>query len=208
MVQVELTGQKAELLREVLVHYLSDLRMEVAYSQKKEFRDFLRKRGDWLEEILRDLEKRLAEGGREMISIDRLRKIDILEGLTDWELKIVSQFFHEENVPQGVPLFEEGQRADRLFILEEGEISIQLPGGEMYNLHLPGKIVGWSFLVPPHRYTASARTTAPSKLLIIQSPDFYYLIHKEPRMGVKVMANLAQVVARRLAQWTGQGSVA
>jgi hypothetical protein len=205
MVQVELTELKAELMREVLVNYLSYLRMEIAYSQKKEFRDFVKKRGDSLEEILKDLDQKLAQGGRAMINIDRLRKVDILQGLTDWELKIIAQFFKDENFPESMTLFEEGQRADRLFILEEGEISIQLSKGERYSLHTPGKIVGWSFLVPPNRYTASAETTAPSRLLVMESPDFYYLIHKEPRMGVKVMANLAQVVASRLAQWTGPG---
>jgi hypothetical protein len=45
---------------------------------------------------------------------------------------------------------------------------------------------------------------APSKLLVIKSPDFYYLIHKEPKMGVKVMGNLAQVVAGRLSQLRGR----
>ncbi len=38
----------------------------------------------------------------------------------------------------------------------------------------------------------------------MQSPDFYYLIQKEPRMGVKVMGNLAQVAVGRLLQVPGQ----
>ncbi len=205
MVQVDLTEQKAELLREVLVNYLSDLRVEIAYTQRKELREFLRKRGESLEELLQFIEKKLAEGGRDMISIDRLRKVDVLQSLTDWELKIVAQFLKEENAPEGITLFEEGQKADRLFILEGGEISVQYPGAEPYIINGPGKILGWSFLVPPHRYTASAETNVPSKLLVMKSPDFYYLIHKEPRMGVKVMSNLAQVVAGRLTQRMGQG---
>jgi hypothetical protein len=205
VVQVELTEQKAALLREVLVNYLSDLRVEVAYTQRKELRDFLKRRGESLEELLQFIEKKLAEGGRETISIDRLRKVDVLQSLTDWELKIVAQFLKEENIPGGISLFEEGQKADRLFILEEGEVSIQFPRGEPYHINGPGKILGWSFLVPPHLYTASAETKAPSKLLVMKSPDFYYLIHKEPRMGVKVMSNLAQVVAGRLTQRTVQG---
>ena len=52
-------------------------------------------------------------------------------------------------------------------------------------------------MVPPYRYTASAQTTSPSRFLVIKSPDFYYLIHKEPKMGVKVMDNLAQIMASR-----------
>ncbi len=205
MVQVELSEQKAELLREVLVSSVSNLRVEIAYSQRKEFRDFLKKRGDQLEELLQVLEKKLAQAGRSTVNIDRLRKADVLQGLTDWELKVIAQFFREETVDGGVTLFEEGQKADRLFILEEGEISVQIPNGESYQIHSPGKIIGWSFLIPPNRYTASGSTMAPSKLLVIDSPDFYYLIYKEPRMGVKVMANLAEVVAGRLTQWAGQG---
>ena len=205
MVQVELSDQRAELLREVLVSYLSNLRVEIAYSQRKEFRDFLKKRGDELEDLFQVLEKKLAQGGRSPINIDRLRKVDVLQGLTDWELKVIAQFFKEETVAEGVTLFEEGQKADRLFILEEGEISVQIPNGESYQIHSPGKIIGWSFLIPPNRYTASGATMVASKLLVIESPDFYYLIYKEPRMGVKIMANLAQVVASRLTQWAGQG---
>jgi CRP-like cAMP-binding protein len=70
--------------------------------------------------------------------------------------------------------------------------------GSRYDIDTPGKIVGWSFLAPPFLYTASAVTTIPSKVLVIKSPDFYYLIHKEPKMGMKVMNNLAQVIASRL----------
>ncbi len=35
-------------------------------------------------------------------------------------------------------------------------------------------------------------------MLVIKSPDFYYLIHEEPKMGAKLMDNIAQVVASRL----------
>lgn len=200
MVQIELNGEMAEVLREVLVSYLTDLRMEIAYTHRKEFRDFLKKRGEVLEKFLLRLDKELAAAGREMINIDRLRNVDIFQGLTDWELKIVSQFFQEEKKDQGVILFREGERADRLFILEEGAVSLSREAGEEYDIGLPWKIVGWSFLVPPNRYTASAITKVPSKLLVIKSPVFYYLIYKEPKMGVKIMANLAQVVAGRLSQ--------
>ena len=130
MVQVELTDPKAELLREVLVSYLSDLRMEIAYSQQRELRDFLKKRGDQLEELLQMVERELGQKGRNMVNIDRLRRVDVLLGLTDWELKVVAQFLREQAVPEGVTLFEEGQKADRLFILEEGEVSVRLPRGE------------------------------------------------------------------------------
>ena len=82
MIGIELTEEMAEIWREVLVNYLSELRIEIAYTHRKEFREFLKIRGELLERSLLGLEKELAAGGREMISIDKLRTVDIFQGLT------------------------------------------------------------------------------------------------------------------------------
>jgi len=197
MIQTELTPENAELMREILGNHLLQLRIEIANTDRNEYREFLAKRGQFLEEFLQGLEKKLIAKGKEVIPIDRLRNVDIFQGLTDWELKIIS-FFHEENFPEGVTICEEGERADRLFILEQGAVAIQFKNGEHYEIRSSGKTIGWSFLVSPNRYTASATTIAPSKVLVINSPDFYYVMQQEPKMGVKVMENLAQVVASRM----------
>jgi CRP/FNR family cyclic AMP-dependent transcriptional regulator len=133
-----------------------------------------------------------------MVPIERIRNVEIFQGLKDEELKVVAQFCQELQVPENNRLCEGGARADRLFILEEGTVSIRFERGATFEIHGPGKILGWSFLVPPNRYTASAVTVTPSRLLIIKSPDFYQLIHKDSRMGFKIMDNLAQVVSGRL----------
>jgi CRP-like cAMP-binding protein len=198
MIQIELTHENVEMLREILASHLSQLRMELACTDRRDFRDYLKKRGEFLEGFIRDLERELSAAGKGLISIDRLRAVEIFQGLTDWDLKIVAQFFHEEQIQPGVLLCKEGEMADRLFILEEGGVTLTTQKGESYELRTPGKIIGWSFLVSPNLYTATAKTRTSCSLLVMKSPDFYYLIHKEPKMGVKVMDNLARVVASRL----------
>ena len=101
-----------------------------------------------------------------MIALDSLRNVDIFQGLSDEELGIVCRFCLEENVPVGVTLCAEGTRADKLFILQQGAVSIQFKKGANYSIQTPGKILGWSFLIPPNRYTASVVTIAPSLSLI------------------------------------------
>ncbi|MDI6752850.1 MAG: cyclic nucleotide-binding domain-containing protein [Thermodesulfobacteriota bacterium] len=133
-----------------------------------------------------------------MIQIERLRNVEIFQGLREEELKIVVQFCQEEMVPEGVTLCEEGARASKLFILEQGAISISFKKGVNFAIQTPGKILGWSFLIPPNRYTASAVTILPSKVLVINSPKFYELVHKDSKIGLKIMDNLAQVVASRM----------
>jgi CRP/FNR family cyclic AMP-dependent transcriptional regulator len=197
MAQIELTQVEIDLLREILQRYLSELTMEIAHSDRKDFREFLSKRREFMEDFIQRLDRELAAGKRELIGTDRLRKIEILQGLTEWELQSIDPFFQEEIIPVGISLCEEGARADQLYILEKGSVSIRSKTLGQLEINAPGKFVGWSFLVPPYRYTASASITTPSKFLVIKSPDFYYLIHREPKMGVKVMDNLAQIMASR-----------
>jgi hypothetical protein len=204
MVQIELSPEKAAILQEVLVSYLSEFRLEINSIQGEEFQEFLRRRSDLMEGLLERLENGLRASGKPSISTDRLRKVDILQGLTDWELKSVSQFFQGERFSAGVTLCREGESADRLFVLEEGAVSIRMQGREAVTMETSGKTVGCSFLVPPNRYTATATTLTSADMLVIKSPDFSYLIHKAPRMGIKIMANLAQVVAGRLTMFKGR----
>ena len=140
----------------------------------------------------------IAPGRGKLISADRLRKVDFLQGLAEGELRSITHFFEEENVGVGVTLCQEGARAERLYVLEQGRISIISKNSRQYHIDTPGKTVGWSFLVPPFLYTASAVTTAPSKLLVIKSRDFYDFIHNDSQMELKVLSNMTQVIASRL----------
>jgi len=133
-----------------------------------------------------------------LVTLERLKKVEIFTGLSDEELELVMKFCEEIEVPAGFTLCAEGSRADKLFILETGSVSIKFSKGVEFEISTPGKILGWSFLVPPNRYTASAITNSPSKLLVIKSPDFYALVHQNTQMGLKIMDNLAQVVAKRM----------
>jgi hypothetical protein len=198
MAGIELTQTEMNMLRDILKKHLSELTFEVAFTHRKDFLEFLERRKEFIEDFIQRLERQLAFEKREGVSFDRLRKVDFLQGLEEGELQGIAQFFEEEDIAAGVTLCEEGERADRLYVLDQGKVSIRSKKGRQYDIDTPGKIVGWSFLMPPFLYTASATTVTPSKVLVIKSPDFYFLIHKEPKMGMKVVSNLAQVIASRL----------
>jgi len=198
MAQIEMTQDEIEMLRDIMRKQLSELTLETAFTHRKDFREYLKRRKEFMESLVGRLEKEFASGRTKVVSIDRLRKVDILEGLAEEELQSIAQYFEEENVNTGVTLCEEGAKAERLYVLEQGTVSVSFKAGVQYDIDVPGRIVGWSFLVPPFLYTASAVVKTPSKILVIKSPDFYYVIHKEPKMGMKVINNLARVIASRL----------
>ncbi len=55
---------------------------------------------------------------------------------------------------------------------------------------------GLSYLID-FLYIDSPQTTSLSRFMVIKGPDFYCLIHKEPKMGVKGMDNLARIMSSR-----------
>ncbi len=57
MIELKLTNEEADMLKDVLTSYVSDLRMEIADTDKFDFREGLKKR----ETFLKDLISRLSE---------------------------------------------------------------------------------------------------------------------------------------------------
>jgi hypothetical protein len=68
MAQIELNREKVEILREILRSHLSELRMEIANTDTKDFREFLRKRIEFGEQFVYVLEKESAGAPREVAS--------------------------------------------------------------------------------------------------------------------------------------------
>lgn len=58
MIQITLETHEATILGEILEAYLSDLRMEIADTDRKDFRETLKERKDVIKELLKVLPKR------------------------------------------------------------------------------------------------------------------------------------------------------
>ncbi|HOC38620.1 MAG TPA: hypothetical protein PKJ77_05035 [Thermodesulfobacteriota bacterium] len=56
MVHIELTSQEAAGLREILERYLLDLKVEIADTDDKEFRNYLRERQELMQSVIHRLE--------------------------------------------------------------------------------------------------------------------------------------------------------
>ena len=61
MVDFQLNDKECGMLREILGAYLSDLRMEIANTDSKDFRDDLKEREVFLKELLLRLEGRTGQ---------------------------------------------------------------------------------------------------------------------------------------------------
>ena len=64
------------------------------------------------------------------------------------------------------------------------------------------EVFGWSSLVSPGRWTATARCSRVSKILSISAADLNDMFDKDPELGYILMCRLNQIISSRLQKRT------
>ena len=142
-----------------------------------------------------------------MILIRALRKSPIFKDLTDDELERVAALCREEVYEAGATIFEEGSLADYLYIVEDGEVVLEMElelqpyaSSKQTTIEVvtKGEVFGWSALVEPYIRTLSARCMERAKVIVIKGSDLLNLFESEPHIGHRMMGKISQIVASRL----------
>jgi CRP-like cAMP-binding protein len=134
-----------------------------------------------------------------MVTKDTIRNAEIFLGLDELELQTIVPICHEETLTKGTVIWKAGDTADRLYILQKGKAQINRRGKTIIDITEPGRILGWSAFVKYNKYyTATAQCLEDSLFLRIMAADMLALFRENQALGLKVMDNLAVVIARRL----------
>ena len=108
--------------------------------------------------------------------VELLSELDLLAGADRRTLERLAAAAEEVVMPAGQVVIREGDEADALWILTDGELSVQASGGDPEPHELPPVTapgyVGELGLLHAIPRTASVRTLLPSTLLRIGGPDF------------------------------------
>jgi signal transduction histidine kinase len=144
-----------------------------------------------------------------MVSTQALKRARLFEGLSDSELEKIANLSREEEYRAGAIIFEEGDPAHNLYIVEDGEIALETrldlgpytaPKLTTIEVLTPGEAFGWSALVEPHTLTSSARCLKTARVITIEGVGLRHLLESDARIGQKVMARLTSIVASRLRE--------
>lgn len=131
--------------------------------------------------------------------VKKLVQIPIFGGLTVTEAAEFFEVAVEVSEDKGKVLFREGDEGDALLVILEGEVTVSKRGVELARL---GKhaVLGEMTLVD-EKEARSATATAQSevKLLKVPSKRVQKLLKGDNVAALKVVANLAQVMSKRLA---------
>ena len=130
---------------------------------------------------------------------------DLLQGLPEEEASRVLALGKRFVLTTGAELFHLGDSAESIYLVARGQLRLTLPmqvrsrdEDVMVEERSVGQTVGWSALIPPHRFTLTA--TAPLETEVIglsrEALTDYFAGH--PGTGYAVSLNLACVIGQRL----------
>jgi len=140
-----------------------------------------------------------------------LSKFPVFEGLTDDELEKIADLCRVEVYEAESTIFEEGDAADCVYLVEEGEVVLEMelelqpyasPRQATIEVATKGEVFGWSALVKPYIRTLSAKCMERAEVKVIEGADLLDSLDSEPHMGHKVMGGVTQIVASRLKDTT------
>lgn len=105
----------------------------------------------------------------------------------------------------GHQLFQRGETANDLMILQQGVVELLIPVEIMsvsrdvtFESKQSGAVVAWSALVSPFRFTLSARCASKCTLASFNREMLWAFFDTDPRTGFLFMRNLSGVIGRRL----------
>ena len=131
-----------------------------------------------------------------------IQEVKLFQGIPSHMIGEISELVTQESHPAGYVLFREGDVADFLYILEEGEINLIIRGQEDFSFPMvkTGSVFGWSSLVEPNEYTATAECVKESKVLKIDAERLMRVFQRHPAESLIIMKRLAGVIATRLVK--------
>ncbi len=126
----------------------------------------------------------------------------IFDGLTAAQLGVLSPFLQEVHHPRGATFFVQGQIADCLFILLDGEVQVRYKPYDGPALTVArifsGGVFGWSAILGHELYTSGAQAVKDCVAYRIRIRSLQRLIETYPEVGSILIERLASSIAERL----------
>ena len=134
---------------------------------------------------------------------EALRSSTFFRGVVEEQLQGLSEICQLEKIPARSKVFEEFERARKVYIILSGEISLAICGSDEACRQIAvvhaGDLMGWSPVVGRARLYDTARTVTPVEALVFDGDALMDFCAKNPAFGFRFMHRVACTLAERLS---------
>lgn len=137
-----------------------------------------------------------------MVSIGNLQSYAMFGGVNDQQLIVLSRLLQTERYPEGAFLFRQGDKADRLLFIQQGQVEVlnQLSDDTLVRIakRQEGDSIGEMAMIDMQCRSASVRALEPVTALSLSYSALCELYESDPQLYTLMLMNLARELSRRL----------
>jgi CRP-like cAMP-binding protein len=137
------------------------------------------------------------------ILLERLRAAPFLAGVAEDNLRRLVPAVQAADYPPATVLFGQGQKLTQVFLLEEGQVALEVHaprhGAQRVDTVRAGELLGWSPLLGGGPMTATARALTAVRVLALDADRILSLCRQDPALAFALLRRTAEVLAHRLA---------
>lgn len=131
-----------------------------------------------------------------------IEQSELFKGLSQGALEAIRKEGAEKSYGPSDQVFREDDHAADFYVLAEGNVRLVMGDAEelCFVVDNAGEVFGWSALVEPYRYRATARCAGPSRLVVLPRRAVEEVERNYPRDGLVIFKNLAAIVTEKLRE--------
>ena len=143
----------------------------------------------------------LSEDAKEV-----LKRTQLFSLLSEEEIQQITATCREESYGAGTVICQQGERSSSLHVLLSGSVFVErrleLGKGKQARVTIDtlrrGAVFGWSSILEPYVYSASAVCREPCRVISIEGSTLREWLEKHPAGGCQLVKGLASLLADRL----------
>ena len=125
-----------------------------------------------------------------------------LHGLDEQYIALLASFARLDVAQPGQYLFRTGDVADCCYLIRHGQVAIEVhhpvKGPIAIQTVGPDKVIGWSWLAPPYRWSFDGRAVSLTRGVCIDGPRLRKAFEADHELGYHILRRFTPIIVERL----------
>jgi len=139
-----------------------------------------------------------------VVDLERLKEVRVFQGISDEELELVrASVVRVQELPEGSTVFSENAASTEMYVVDSGRVNLEIEAIPDTHLQVSSlkrnEVFGWEAIVPPFKYTSTARAVSNANLIVLDGAKMHVLCETHPDICARVMEHVVQIAADQLA---------